>query len=108
MIVRAAAAARVPAGPPGRASARPDGAPGGEEEAAGRLARYLQAEALDGVAARRRKLKPYAEALAKIGKGHAELAADGGKLDGKSLVEKLKQLSKELATLASAAGTLED
>ena len=80
----------------------------GEEEAAGRLARYLQAEALDGVAARRRKLKPYAEALAKIGKGHAELAADGGKLDGKSLVEKLKQLSKELATLASAAGTLED
>jgi hypothetical protein len=79
----------------------------GEEEAAGRLARYLEAQALDGVEARRLRLAPYAEALAKVGKGHAELAANAGTLDGKTLVEKLKQLSKELTTLVNAAGTLE-
>ena len=79
----------------------------GEEEGCGRLARYLEAEALDGVEARRQKLKPHAEALAKVGKGHAELAANGAKLDGKALAEMLRQLSKELTTLATATGTLE-
>ncbi len=78
----------------------------GEEEAAGRLARYLEAEALDGVEARRQKLTPYVEALAKVGKGHADLAANAGKLDGKALVDRLEQLSKELGTLATAAGKL--
>jgi hypothetical protein len=79
----------------------------GEEDGCGRLARYLEAEALDGVQARRMKLRPYAEALARVGKGHAELAANGAKLDGKALVDMLKQLSKELTTLANATGTLE-
>ena len=79
----------------------------GEEDGCGRLARYLEAEALDGVEARRMKLRPYAEALAKVGKGHAELAANGAKLDRKALVEMLRQLSKELTTLAKATGTLE-
>jgi hypothetical protein len=79
----------------------------GEEDGCGRLARYLEAEALDGVQARRLKLRPYAEALARVGKGHAELAANGAKLDGKALVEMLRQLSKELTTLANATGTLE-
>ena len=78
----------------------------GEEEATGRLARYLEAEALDGVEARRQKLAPYLEALGKVGKGHAELAANAGKLDGKTLVDQLEQLSKELGTLATAAGKL--
>jgi hypothetical protein len=78
----------------------------GEEEATGRLARYLEAEALDGVEARRQKLAPYLEALGKVGKGHAELAANAGTLDGKTLVDQLEQLSKELGTLATAAGKL--
>jgi hypothetical protein len=84
-----------------------DAKAGGEEDACGRLARYMEAEALDGVQARRLKLRPYAEALARVGKGHAELAANGAKLDGKALVEMLRQLSKELTTLANATGTLE-
>lgn len=78
----------------------------GEEEGAGRLARYLETEALDGVEGRRQKLVPYLEALGKVGKGHAELAANAGKLDGKTLVDRLEQLSKELETLATAAGKL--
>lgn len=78
----------------------------GEEEAAGRLAKYLEAEALDGVEARRQKLTPYAEALAKVGKGHAELAASAGKLDAKALVGRLNQLSRDLETLVTAARTL--
>ena len=78
----------------------------GEEEAAERLARYLEAEALDGVKVRRQKLAPYAEALRKVGKGHAELANHVGKLDEKLLVERLKQLTKELETLVTAAKKL--
>ena len=78
----------------------------GEEESAGRLARYLEAGALDGVEARRQKLTPYAQALLKVGKGHAELSTNAGKLDEKALIGRLEELSRDLETLVNAARTL--
>lgn len=67
-----------------------------------KLAKLLQADRVDDIEARRAKLKAYAEVLAKIGKGHAELRANVGTLDDAALAARLKQYAKDLTTLYKA------
>lgn len=70
-----------------------------EPDAVPPLARILLLERLDQVEMRRAKLIAYADVLSKIGKGHADLRKNVGKLDDKALTQRLKQYGEDLRTL---------
>ena len=78
----------------------------GLDDAAGRLSRYLEAEAADRVEVRRQQLKAYLAVLRKVGSGHADLAANAEKLDAATLRTRLMQVARDLETLSRAVRTL--
>lgn len=77
-----------------------------DPEAVVPLVQILRQEHMDRIEARRSKVKAYAQVLEKIGKGHADLCQNVGKITDKDLQTRLKQYSKDLQVLYKAIQTL--
>ena len=75
---------------------------GGDTDAVPPLARILWLEHSDEIKARRAKLTAYADVLAKIGKGHADLNENVDRLRDKALKERLRGYTKDLQALYNA------
>jgi hypothetical protein len=79
---------------------------GGDKDAVPPLARILWLEHSDEINARRAKLTAYADVLAKIGEGHADLNKNVDRLRDEVLRERLRGYTKDLEALYNAIVTL--